>query len=223
MATGFMTGKRVGVPYSIVALLICLYMPLVQAASVSVAGIFPGKALLVIDGGAPRIVAIGQQTAEGVRVLAIDGETVSFEVEGQKRTLRMGQSVVSQKTSSGNQQLVLAADARGHFQATGTINGQSVRFLVDTGASMISLGASDAARIGLDWRKGQPGVVQTANGRAQVWKVRLDTVSVGEIVVHGIDGIVHESDLPVVLLGMSFLSRMDIRNEGSTMTLKKRF
>lgn len=210
-------------PYSIVALLICLYMPLVQAASVSVAGIFPGKALLVIDGGAPRIVAIGQQTAEGVRVLAIDGETVSFEVEGQKRTLRMGQSVVSQKTSSGNQQLVLAADARGHFQATGTINGQSVRFLVDTGASMISLGASDAARIGLDWRKGQPGVVQTANGRAQVWKVRLDTVSVGEIVVHGIDGIVHESDLPVVLLGMSFLSRMDIRNEGSTMTLKKRF
>lgn len=198
-------------------------MPLVQAASVSVAGIFPGKALLVIDGGAPRIVAIGQQTAEGVRVLAIDGETVSFEVEGQKRTLRMGQSVVSQKTSSGNQQLVLAADARGHFQATGTINGQSVRFLVDTGASMISLGASDAARIGLDWRKGQPGVVQTANGRAQVWKVRLDTVSVGEIVVHGIDGIVHESDLPVVLLGMSFLSRMDIRNEGSTMTLKKRF
>lgn len=223
MATGFMTGKWVWTPHSIAVLLICLYVPLAQAASVSVAGIFPGKALLVIDGGVPKIVAIGQQTAEGVRVLAIDGETVSFEVDGQQRKLRMGQSVVSQKAASGNQQLILAADARGHFESAGKINGQSVRFLVDTGASMISLGAGDAARIGLDWRKGQPGIVQTANGQARVWKVRLDTVSVGEIVLHGVDGIVHETDLPLVLLGMSFLSRMDIRNEGSTMTLKKRY
>lgn len=196
----------------------------VLAAEVGVAGIFPGRALLVIDGGVPRIVAVGQATIEGVRVTAIDGETVTLHVDGRKRVLRMGQSVVSQPSAAGGaQETALAADARGHFVAQGAINGQSVRFLVDTGATLVSLGADDAARIGLDWRKGQPGFAQTANGPGRVWKVRLDMVRIGDIVVHGVDGIVHEADLPVALLGMSFLSRMDIRNDGSTMILKKRY
>ncbi|MBI2307848.1 MAG: TIGR02281 family clan AA aspartic protease [Rhodocyclales bacterium] len=202
--------------------MLCL-SPAVSAADVGVAGIFPGKALLVIDGGTPRLVAVGQKTAEGVRVVAIDGESVTLDVEGKKRTLRMGQSVVSQKSSGDVQEMTLAADSRGHFVTQGAVNGQVVRFLVDTGATMVSLGAADATRIGIDWRKGQPGVAQTANGQARAWKVRLDTVRIGEIVVHGVDGIVHETDLPVALLGMSFLSRMDIRNEGSTMTLRKKY
>lgn len=209
-------------PYCMALTMLCL-SPAVSAADVGVAGIFPGKALLVIDGGTPRLVAVGQKTAEGVRVVAIDGESVTLDVEGKKRTLRMGQSVVSQKSSGDVQEMTLAADSRGHFVTQGAVNGQVVRFLVDTGATMVSLGAADATRIGIDWRKGQPGVAQTANGQARAWKVRLDTVRIGEIVVHGVDGIVHETDLPVALLGMSFLSRMDIRNEGSTMTLRKKY
>lgn len=202
--------------------ILCLSLA-AYAADVGVAGIFPGKALLVIDGGAPRLVAVGQKTAEGVRVVAIEGESVTLDVNGQKRLLRMGQSVVSQQSAGDAAEVKLAADARGHFVTQGAVNGQVVRFLVDTGATMVSLGAADATRIGIDWRKGQPGVAQTANGQARAWKVRLDTVRIGEIVVHGVDGIVHEADLPVALLGMSFLSRMDIRNEGSTMTLKKKY
>jgi len=202
--------------------LFCL-SPAAFAVDVGVAGIFPGKALLVIDGGAPRIVPIGRPTPEGVTVTAIDGETVTIDAEGRRQRLRMGQSVVSQPSSSAAQEMTLAADARGHFLTLGAVNGQTIRFLVDTGATMISLGAGDASRIGIDWRKGQPGVVQTANGQARVWKVRLDTVRVGGITVHGVDGIVHESELPVALLGMSFLSRMEIRNTGDTMTLKKRY
>lgn len=202
--------------------MLCL-PPAAFATDVGVAGIFPGKALLVIDGGTPRLVAIGQRTAEGVRVEAIDGESVAIDVDGQKRRLRMGQSVVSQKASSDVQEVKLAADARGHFVTQGAVNGQVVRFLVDTGATMVSLGAADATRIGIDWRQGQPGMAQTANGPARAWKVRLDSVRVGDIVVYGVDGIVHETDLPVALLGMSFLSRMEIRNEGSLMTLKKKF
>jgi aspartyl protease family protein len=85
------------------------------------------------------------------------------------------------------------------------------------------LGAGDASRLGIDWKKGQQGITQTANGQARAWKIRLDTVRVGDITLHGVDGMVHESDMPIVLLGMSFLSRMDIRNEGTTMMLKKRY
>ncbi|MBK8523104.1 MAG: TIGR02281 family clan AA aspartic protease [Betaproteobacteria bacterium] len=203
--------------------IVCLSFPALVAAEVGVAGVFPGKALLVVDGGAPQAVAIGTTTPEGVKVLAIDGEVVTLRVSGEKRTLRVGQHVVSQKTQDGRQETTLAADSRGHFYAGGSVNGRSVRFLVDTGATMVSLGAGDASRVGIDWGKGQPGLSQTANGQARVWKVRFDTVRVGEVTLHGVDGLVHEGDMPVALLGMSFLSRMEIRNEGSHMTLKKRF
>lgn len=217
MALRFLT-----IAHFMAAALLCLSFPVI-AAEVGVAGVFPGKALLVVDGGAPQAVAIGSSTPEGVQVLAIDGETVTLGVNGQKRILRVGQHVVSQKSQGGRQETTLPADSHGHFYASGAVNGRTVRFLVDTGATMVSLGASDAARVGIDWRKGQPSVTQTANGQARVWKVRFDTVRVGEVTLHGVDGLVHEADMPIALLGMSFLSRVEIRNEGSQMTLKKRF
>lgn len=204
--------------------LLCLPAAQALAASVAVAGVFPGKALLVIDGGAPTFVAVGQTTAGGVRVLGIEGDAVTVEFDGKRRVMRMGQSVVSQGAdASQSQEVRLAADARGHFLVQGAVNGTSVRFLLDTGATMVSLGAADAGRIGIDWRKGLPGMTQTANGRMRAWKVRLDSVRVGDITLHGVDGLVHEGDMPVALLGMSFLSRTEMRNEGSTMILKKRY
>jgi aspartyl protease family protein len=117
----------------------------------------------------------------------------------------------------------LHADAQGHFFTTGTINGVSVRFLVDTGASMISLGASDARRMGLDFNRGQKGISQTANGQVVVSKVQVDNVRIGGMTLHQVDVVIHQSDLPIALLGMSVLNRMEMQREGSTMTLKKRF
>lgn len=193
------------------------------AADVGLAGVFPGKALLTINGGPPRTVASGTQTAEGVRVVAVDSETATIEIDGKRRTLRVGQNVAAQPVTSGGEKAVLTADHNGHFAITGTINGTSVRFLVDTGATMVSLGASDARRIGLDPRRGVAGFVHTANGVAVVSRVKLDTVRVGEIVLNGVDALVHQQDIPVTLLGMSFLNRVEMQREGQTMTLKKRF
>lgn len=209
-------------PYFMAAFIGCLSMPSL-ATDVGVAGIFREKALLVIGGGQPRLFSIGQRSSEGVRLLAVEGESVTLDIDGQKRVVRMGQTVVSQPSTGGTAELTLPADSRGHFVTQGAINGQYVRFLVDTGATMVSLGTADAARIGIDWRKGRPGMTQTANGMGRVWKVRLDTVRVGDITVHGVDGLVHEAELPVALLGMSFLSRMEVRHEGTTMTLKKKY
>jgi aspartyl protease family protein len=117
----------------------------------------------------------------------------------------------------------LHADIRGHYFAPGNINGSPVRLLVDTGASMVSIGNSDARRAGIDFRKGEPMVSQTANGSAQVWRVKLDSVRLGDITMHGVDGVVHENDLPFVLLGMSFLKRMDMQREGDRLILRKRY
>jgi len=195
----------------------------VEAVDVGLAGVFPGKALLTIDGGAPRTVAVGTETSEGVRVLAVDRETVTIESEGKKRILRVGQNVVSSPSPQSSGRAVLTADGNGHFLTTGNINGTSVRFLVDTGATMVSLGASDARRIGIDARKGQPAMVNTANGQALVSRVQLNSVRVGEIVLHGIEALVHQQDMPFVLLGMSFLNRMEMQRDGQTMTLRKRY
>lgn len=178
---------------------------------------------MTINGGAPRIVAVGNRTEEGVKVLAIEGDTATLEIDGKKRVLRVGQNVAAQPSGGGPSSVVLTADARGHFFTTGNINGATVRFLVDTGASMVSIGAGDARRIGIDPSKGEPGVVNTANGQAMVSRVKVNSVRVGDIVLNNVDALVHQHDLPVTLLGMSFLNRMEMQRNGDTMTLIKRY
>jgi aspartyl protease family protein len=207
------------------AVLICLCLAALpaHAANVGLAGLFPGKALLTIDGGPPRTVAIGVRTVEGVTVLAVEGETATLDVDGKRRVLRVGQNVAVQPSGSGPASATLTADAAGHFVTTGTINGTSVRFIVDTGASLISLGAGEARRIGIDASRGVPGMAATANGQAVVSRVKLDTVRVGEIVLNNVDAMVHQQDMPIALLGMSFLNRMEMQRNGETMTLKKRY
>ena len=192
-------------------------------ADVGLAGVFPGKALLTINGGAPRIVPVGGKAGEAVKVLSIEGETATLEVDGKRRVLRVGQNVSAQPSGSSPAAVVLTADSRGHFYTTGSINGATVRFLVDTGASMISLGASDARRIGLDPSKGEIGHTQTANGVVQVSRVKLNTVRVGDVTLNNVDATIHQHDLPIALLGMSFLNRMEMRRDGGTMTLKKNY
>ncbi len=194
-----------------------------QATDVGLAGLFPGKTLLTINGGSPRIVAVGAQTEEGVKVLSVAGETATLEIDGKKRVLRVGQNVASQSSGDGRATAVLTADHQGHFMSTGNINGKTVRFLVDTGATMISIGASDARRLGIDASQGRTGYTQTANGVTQVTQVKLDRVRVGEIMLNNVDALVHDQDMPIVLLGMSFLNRMEMQREGNTMTLKKRY
>ena len=167
--------------------------------------------------------AVGSRTEEGVSVLSIEGNTATIEIDGRKRVLRVGQNVAAQPSGSGPASVVLTADSRGHFLPTGTINGTTVRFLVDTGASMISIGAGDARRIGIDPSKGERGITNTANGQAVVSRVKLNSVRVGDIVLHNVDALVHQNDLPVTLLGMSFLNRMEMQRNGDTMTLIKRY
>ncbi len=192
------------------------------AQDVGLAGVMGSKAMLVINGGEPRAVAVGQ-ALDGVKVLSVQGDQAVIEFGGKKRPLRVGQHAVASVTTDGSGKVILTADNQGHFYTTGNINGTSVRFLVDTGATMISLGATDARRIGLDFNRGQKGMTQTANGQSVVSKVQLDTVRIGDVTLHNVDAVIHQTEMPMALLGMSFLNRMEMQRDGSTMTLKRRF
>ena len=225
MATGSMTAEMPGKStrhFTLLALALCLVSGGATAQDVGLAGVLGSKALLMIDGGEPQAVAVGQSLA-GVKVISVQGEQAVVEIGGKKRPLRVGQHAIGAAPADGSGMIVMTADNQGHFYATGSVNGAAVRFLVDTGATMVSLGANDARRIGLDFNRGQKGMTQTANGQTMVSKVKLDTVRIGDVTLHNVDALIHQTEMPMALLGMSFLNRMEMQRDGSTMTLRKRF
>jgi aspartyl protease family protein len=207
---------------TLLALALCLVSGGAPAQDVGLAGVMGSRALLMIDGGEPQAVAVGQSLA-GVKVISVHGDQAVVEIGGRKRPLRVGQHAIGTAPADGSGTIVMTGDNQGHFYATGSVNGTAVRFLVDTGATMVSLGAGDARRIGLDFNRGQKGMTQTANGQALVSKVKLDTVRIGDVTLHNVDALIHQNEMPVALLGMSFLNRMEMQRDGNTMTLRKRF
>ena len=192
------------------------------AVEVGLVGLFPGKAVLVIDGGEPRTVAIGTNVG-GVRLLAVDQDSATVDVGGKRQRLAIGQHAHSGGDGGGAQSASLTADGRGHFITTGTVNGATIRFMVDTGATSVALGAADARRANVSLANARPVMVQTANGVIQAWLVTLGSVRVGDVTLNEVEGIVHQHDMPMALLGMSFLNRMVMKRDGQTLTLRKRY
>lgn len=186
-------------------------------------GVFGDKAaVLAIDGGPPRTVRVGQRLGN-LTLISVEPERATIEVDGKRRVLVRGQTYSSSGTSSGAQSVTMSAGADGHFMVEGQINGGAIRFLVDTGASAVAIPASDANRLHIDYRSGRRGTTQTAGGPTTMYLVRLDSVRIGNIELQNIDAIVIEQGLNVALLGNSFLDRMEMRREGQTMTLTRRF
>ena len=191
-------------------------------ADVSLIGTFESKAaILSIDSGAPKTVKVGQSFG-GVTVVTVEKDRAMVEVDGKRRTLVRGQHY-SSGAGSGTQSVTLSVGAGGHFMADGLINGGAVRFVVDTGATAIALPASDASRLGIDYHKGTRAVTQTANGQAPVYVVRLNSVRIGGIELQDVEAVVIEQGLNIALLGNTFLNRVEMRREGGTMTLTRRY
>lgn len=209
-----------------IALLVLVVSLRAAAADVSLIGTFESKAaILSIDGGAPRTVKVGQ-SAGGVTLIGVEQERAIVEVDGKRRVLVRGQTYSSSSIGNappGAQSVTLSAGAGGHFTADGQINGGAIRFVVDTGATAIAIPARDAIRLRIDYKAGQRGISQTAGGPTAIYIVRLDSVRVGGIEIQNVEAVVIEQGLDVALLGNTFLNRMEMRRDGSTMTLTRRY
>lgn len=216
--------KGIGVRLLLIIFSLLLATGVNAGTQVNVVGLFSGKAILSINGGKPKTYSVGQTTPEGVRIIAADSSKVVLEVEGNRKELTMGQGVSLAGTGSSAQTATLYANNAGHFVGNGYINGSPIQFLVDTGATSVAMSSKEARRIGLSYLSGQVGIASTAAGNVKAYRVSLNTVKVGGIVLHQVEGTVIEGDSPpFVLLGMTVLNRVQMDRDGMVMTLTKKY
>lgn len=164
-----------------------------------------------------------KQMGKGMIIIAwvlIFGMLVWFFGEFEKNKRNPNQSVSTQVLSGGKKQVVLESSSYGHYIASGKINNSEVTFLVDTGASHISVPEGVAKKLGL--KQGAPTRVSTANGTITVYTTTLDQVSIGEISLNDIRANINpymQGD--EILLGMSFLRGLSVSHEDEQLTIRQ--
>jgi aspartyl protease family protein len=214
-----------GIMRLLAVLFVAGVMNFAQAApDVRVVGLFSDRAVVLID-GRQHVLTAGKSGQGGVRLLAADSESALLEIDGRKVEARLDGRVSARKRTAEVQEVQVWRNTAGMYTTVGSINGLTVSFLVDTGATQVALNADEARRLGIDFRvSGTPTTVGTASGVARAWAVMLDSVKVGSLELRNVGAVVLEGNNPQqTLLGMTYLGRLEINNDGRLMTLRKKY
>lgn len=182
-----------------------------KAPNIAVSGLFNGAALLTID-GKQTLLRVGEPARSGIRLLAADPHGALIEINGERQRLALSDRVGDRFAPRERARATIALDAQRQYLTQGSINGQSVEMLVDTGATAMAMSESEARRLGIDFRyQGEESLVTTASHQVKAYRVMLKQVTVGDITVHQVEAAVLEGDLPPqILLGMSFLRHVEL-------------
>ncbi|MFN7694301.1 MAG: TIGR02281 family clan AA aspartic protease [Burkholderiales bacterium] len=195
------------------------------APTVSLNGSLGRSAALLVIGGQVKTLRVGE-SIDGIKLIEVGDNRAVVEIDGKRQDLRLGAATVAQGGGGGpakGQRIVLQAGSGGHFQALGSINGHAMRFLVDTGATTVSISKRDADRMRIRYTTGQPVQLQTANGVISGHLITLDRVRLGDVEISGVQATVADRDMPFALLGNSFLSRFNMKRDNETLILDRRF
>lgn len=196
------------------------------ADRVKVMGLFKNKAVVSIN-GVQRILTKGKPSPEGVILVKASSRDAVLEVNGVRSSYALGSEISTgfEAPADTDKEFQISADPRGMYNTVGSINGHPVSFLVDTGATVIAMNDAQARRLGIDYRvTGTPSVAKTASGIVRTYSVRLNSVKVGQIELGNVDAVVLEGNQPErTLLGMSFLGRLEMVNQGNLMKLRKKY
>ncbi len=191
-----------------------------QAPTVEVQGLFTGAAVLKV-GGQSKLVRVGQSLG-GVTLVKATSEEATVEIEGERHVLGMTRHISSDYQVPELREVRIQRNANLQYQTTASMNGRSIRVLVDTGANIVAMNAAHARAIGLDPKGGEPSHVETASGVVKARVVMLNSVDVGGIRIENVRASVIEGAYPAtVLLGMSFLRHVEIHESGDVMSLSK--
>lgn len=190
---------------------------------VTAAALFEGRAMLGID-GSQRLLRAGETSPEGVTLISATAREAVIEIDGRRQTLAPGRDSGGGFAAPGRKRVAIQRGGRQEYLVAGTVNGLQVQFLVDTGANVVAMNSADARRLGIDYRlHGAPGAVQTAGGVVPAWSVTLDRVEVAGIVVRHVAASVIEGKHPAqLLLGMSWLGHVSMREEHGVLYLEEK-
>jgi len=207
--------------YWIVGYLALFLSTFAQATDIEVQALFSGKAVMLID-GEREILAIGE-TKRGVTLVSANADSTVLEIAGERKSYPLGSRITTQFSEVKYVEKVLFADEYGMFETIGSINGQTIDFLVDTGATLIAMNQNEAKRLGIQYRtQGEPTTASTASGTAKAYRVRLREVRLGNIVRRNVEALVLEGNSPQeVLLGMSFLGGLKVETSGNKMRIRQ--
>lgn len=210
-----------------ISLLVALLSAAVSAAAVSkitVVGLFKDTAIVVID-GTRRLLRRGDTSPEGVTLVSATSTEAILEIDGKQKRYGLGGQIGGSYARSEQPKVRIWPTPNRMYLVTGSINGFPVNFIVDTGATLVSLSGREAKRLGIDYRVvGTPGYSSTASGIEKIYLVKLNKVRVGDIELRNVEGAVHDGDFPrATLLGMSFLGRLNMRQDGQVLELEKKY
>ncbi|MDB2705688.1 TIGR02281 family clan AA aspartic protease [Pseudomonadota bacterium] len=191
--------------------------------NIMVVGLFRDHAVLVVD-HVQRSLKVGEQSPEGITLISASSHGAVLEKNGIEKDYLLGTQISADYSPPVAQTVVSLWPTNGMYITTGSVNGYSVDFLVDTGASAIALNVATADRLGIDFRKGNKFGVKTASGFDTAYDITLDSVQIGDIKLYNIRAMVLDGAEPErALLGMTFLNQIEIQRKDQRMDLKKKF
>lgn len=207
----------------LILLILCVSVTAHAVEKIEVQGLFSNKTVLLID-GTRHILAVGKTSPEGVKLISANSHGAVLEFDGQQKQYSLGNTVSTTFTPRKTQKETIYKDSGGMYMTFGNINGRSVRFLVDTGASAIAMNVDQAKKLGILYDKvGTPASVSTASGFTKAYRIQLKSVSVGGITQKNVEAFVIDGSHPgPILLGMTFLGQLDVEHSGNAMTLMQK-
>jgi aspartyl protease family protein len=192
------------------------------SASVEIVGLFKDRAVVRTARG-EEMIRVGQTSANGVKLLFADAEKARVRFQGKTYDLSLSTRVGASFQEAAVRSVSVNMDQSGSFRVSGSINGNPANFLVDTGASVVALSGKQATALGISYQIGEMGKVVTAQGEVDARNITLSEVSVGGVKAHNVAATVIEGSYPMeILLGMSFLSQVAMKNDGGVLTLSQR-
>ena len=140
------------------------------------------------------------ESFDGVTVLATQSTEATLEINGQSNILGLSQRVGSNFEEPQEQVVTIARDAQMQYQTNALINGRKALVLVDTGANTVAISAAQARSMNIDYSAGVPTSVETASGMTGAYGITLQSVSVGGIQVNSVRALVVDGDYPITIL-----------------------
>ena len=201
-----------------------------QAMEFSLEALFPGKAMINLDG--KRMILKAGQEKKGILLISTDtyAQTAEFEINNVREIYAMSRQIGGGSQEVKAKEVMIRPDVRGNYLTQGLINGKRVDFLVDTGASSIALSQSLAKSLGINYQVNATKIkVKTASAIVDAYQVKFDNVAIDSSKLTNVDGIVIPDSQPIAnqkvfgLRGMSFLGRLELEKKQNLMLLRQNF